>query len=165
MPRFLLRTYHGSKILQFDTGSSFLLKIHVIFYCQYAKFRKAAYKKVHLELLQSFFKIKLKVLSKLSKKFVNKFCSPYSCAIPNCRKNISNKLCLNMKILTEKKPLNIIHFLIRQYPYSVWTITQDLIKLGTYNISNLSYKFSFPKIFKIKDKILINFSLASHTAS
>ena len=35
-----------------------------------------AYEKVHLDLLQSFFKIKLKVLSQLSKKFVDKFCSP-----------------------------------------------------------------------------------------
>ena len=30
MPTLLLRTYHGSKFLQFDTGSSFLLKIHII---------------------------------------------------------------------------------------------------------------------------------------
>ena len=48
----LLRTYHDSKILQFDAGSSFLLKIHKIFYCQYAKFRNAAYETVHLDLLQ-----------------------------------------------------------------------------------------------------------------
>ena len=47
MPTLLLRTYHDSKILQFDTGSFFLVKIHIIFYCQYAK------------LLQSFLKIKL----------------------------------------------------------------------------------------------------------
>ena len=38
MTTLLLRTYHGSKILQFDTGSSFLLKIHIIFYRRYAKF-------------------------------------------------------------------------------------------------------------------------------
>ena len=76
MPRLLLRTYHGSKILQFDAGISFLLKVHVIFYFQYAKFRNAAYEKVHLDLLQSFFKIKLQVLSQLSKKCVDKFCSP-----------------------------------------------------------------------------------------
>ena len=74
MPTLLLRTYHGSKTLQFDTGSSFLLKIH-IFYYQYAKFRNAAYEKVHLDLLQIFLKIKLKTHSKLSKKFVDKFCS------------------------------------------------------------------------------------------
>ena len=67
-PRLLLRTYHGSKILQLDNESSFLLKIHVIFYCQYAKSGNAAYQKVHLDLLQNFFKIKLKVLSELSKK-------------------------------------------------------------------------------------------------
>ena len=76
MPRLLLRTYHGTKILQFDTGSTFLLKVHVIFYCQYAKFRSAAYEKAHLALLQSIFKISLKVLRQLSKKFVDKFCSP-----------------------------------------------------------------------------------------
>ena len=63
MPKLLLRTYHGSKILQFDTGSSFLLKIHIRFYYQYAKFRNAAYEKVHLDLLQIFLKIKLKTYS------------------------------------------------------------------------------------------------------
>ena len=80
MPTVLLRTYHGSKILQFDTGSSLLLKIHTDFNYQYAKFRNAAYKKVHLDLLQSFLKIKLKTNSQLSKKFVNKFCSLSFCA-------------------------------------------------------------------------------------
>ena len=38
-----------------------LLKIHVIFYREYAKSPNAAYEKVHFDLLQSFFKIKLKV--------------------------------------------------------------------------------------------------------
>ena len=52
MPTFLLRTYHDSKILQFDTGSSFLLKIRINFYYQYAKFPNAAYENVHLDLLQ-----------------------------------------------------------------------------------------------------------------
>ena len=103
-PRLLLRTYHGSKILQFDNESSFLLKIHVIFYCQYAKFRNAAYEKVHFDFLQSFFKIKLKVSSQLSKKFVDKFSSPEFCAILRSRKNVSHKLCLIIKILTEKQP-------------------------------------------------------------
>ena len=70
MPKHLLRTYHGNKILQFDTGSSFLLKIHINFYYQYAKFRNAAYEKVHLNLLQSFLKIKLKAHRHLSKNFV-----------------------------------------------------------------------------------------------
>ena len=63
MPTLLLRSFHGSRILQFDTGSSFLLKIHIIFYCQYAKFRNAAYEKFHLDLLQSFLKIKLRAHS------------------------------------------------------------------------------------------------------
>ena len=61
MPTLLLRTYYGSKILQFDSGSSFLLKIlHTNFYYQYAKFRNAAYEKVHLDLFKSFPKIKIK---------------------------------------------------------------------------------------------------------
>ena len=51
MLKLLLRAFHGSKILQFDTASSFLLKIHINFYYQYAKFRNAAYEKVHLDLL------------------------------------------------------------------------------------------------------------------
>ena len=71
MPMLLLRTYHGSKILQFDTGSSFLPKIHINFYYQYVKFRNAAYEKVHLELLQSFLKIKLKAQSQLSNSLKN----------------------------------------------------------------------------------------------
>ena len=79
MPTLLLRTYHGSKILQFDTGSSFLSKIHTFFYCQYAEFRNAAYEKVHLDLPQSFLKIKLNASSQLSKKSVDKFCSPSFC--------------------------------------------------------------------------------------
>ena len=57
MTTLLLRTYHGSKILQFDTRSSFLLKINIKFYCQYAEFRIAAYERV-LDLMQSFLKIK-----------------------------------------------------------------------------------------------------------
>ena len=80
MPTLLLRTYHGSKILQFDTGSPFLLKVHIVFYCQYAKLRNAPYEKVHLDLLQSFLKIKLKAHSQLSIKIVDKFCSPFFCA-------------------------------------------------------------------------------------
>ena len=55
---------------------AFLVEIHIIFYCQYAKFRNAAYEKVHLDLLQSFFKIKIKAHSQLSKKCVNKLRSP-----------------------------------------------------------------------------------------
>ena len=69
MPMPLLRTYHGSKIQQFDTRSSFLMKIHINLHYQYAKFRNAAYENVRLDLLQSFLKIKLKVHSQLSKKF------------------------------------------------------------------------------------------------
>ena len=60
MPALLLRTYHGSKILQFDTGSTFLSKIRISFYCQYAKFSKL-----------------LKAQSQFSKKFMDKFCSPF----------------------------------------------------------------------------------------
>ena len=52
-PRLLLRTYNGSKILQFDNDISFLLKIHVIFYSQYAKFRNAVYEKVHFDFLDN----------------------------------------------------------------------------------------------------------------
>ena len=80
MPTFLLRTYHGSKILQFDTGCSFLLKIHINLYCQCAKFRNVAYEKVNLDLLQSLLKINLKGHSQLSKKFVDTFCSPSFCS-------------------------------------------------------------------------------------
>ena len=57
-----------------------LLKIHIVFYCQYAEFRNTPYQKVHLDLLQSFLKIKLKAHGQLSKKFVDKFCSPSFCA-------------------------------------------------------------------------------------
>ena len=56
--------------LQFETGSSFLQKIHKNFYYQYAIFRNAAYENVHLDLLQSFLKIKLKTHSQLFKKFL-----------------------------------------------------------------------------------------------
>ena len=80
MPTLLLKTYHGSKVPQFDTGGSFLLKIHIIFYSKYAKFTNTAYEKVHLNLRQSFLKIKLKGLSQYSKTFLDKFCSPTLCA-------------------------------------------------------------------------------------
>ena len=63
-----------------DTGSSFLLKIHINFYYQYVKFRNAAFEKVHLDLLQSFSKIKLNTHIQLSKKFMDKFCSLTFCA-------------------------------------------------------------------------------------
>ena len=65
MAMCLLRTCHGIKILQFDTGSSSLLKIHRNFYYQYAKLRNAAYEKVHLDILQSFLKTKGKAHSYL----------------------------------------------------------------------------------------------------
>ena len=58
----------------------FLSKIHIIFYYQYAKFRSAAYEKVHLDLLQSLLKIELKAHSQFFKKFVDKSCSPSFCA-------------------------------------------------------------------------------------
>ena len=51
------------------------MEIHMIFYCQWAKFRNAAHEKVHLDLLQSFLKIKLKAHNQLSKKIVDKFFS------------------------------------------------------------------------------------------
>ena len=41
IPTLLAKTYHGSKILQFNTGSTFLSKIHISFYCQDAKFSNA----------------------------------------------------------------------------------------------------------------------------
>ena len=80
MPKPLLRTYNGSKIQQFYTGSCFLLKVHRSFYYQYAKFRNAAYEKVHLDLLQRFLKTKLTAHIGLSKKIANKFHSPSFCA-------------------------------------------------------------------------------------
>ena len=133
-PRFLLKTYHGSKILRFDNESSFLLKIHVIFYCQYAKFCNAAY--VHLDLLQSFFKIK---------PLVN--CSKNLWSLIFCfsewPQKVSNKLCLIMNVLAEKN-LDIIHFLLRQQLYSIWTINKDLMKLGVYNMSN-------PSLFEVSN--------------
>ena len=46
---------------------AFLVEIHIIFYCQYVEFRNAANEKVHLDLLKSFFKIKLKLHSQLFK--------------------------------------------------------------------------------------------------
>ena len=76
---------------------AFLVEIHM-FYCQYAKVRNAAYEKVHLDLLQSFFKIKIKAHSQLSKKCVDKFCSASFSAILSSRKNACNILCLIMKI-------------------------------------------------------------------
>ena len=63
MATFPLRIYHGGKILQFDTERSFLLIILINVYYQYAKIRNAAYRKVHLDLTQSFLKIKLKAYS------------------------------------------------------------------------------------------------------
>ena len=65
---------------------AFLVEIHIIFYCQYGKFRNAAHENVHLDLLQSFFEIKIKAHSQLSKKCENKFCSPSFCAILRSRK-------------------------------------------------------------------------------
>ena len=76
MSILLLRTYYGSKILQFDTRNSILRKIYIIFYCQQAKFPNAAHEKVHLDLLKSLLKIKLNAHSQLSKKFVDKLYSP-----------------------------------------------------------------------------------------
>ena len=56
MQALLLRTYHGSKILQFGTGSTFLSKIRISFDWQYAKFSK---------------------LLKAQSQFMDKFCSPF----------------------------------------------------------------------------------------
>ena len=78
----------------------------------YATFRNAAYENVHLDFFQSFFKIKIKAHSQLSKKCVDKFCSPFFCAILSSRKNVSNMLCVIMKILTEKNPfISFISFI------------------------------------------------------
>ena len=82
----------------------------LVFYCQYAKFRNAVYKKVHLDLLQSFLKIKLKAHSQLS--LFLRFQS-LELTILSSRKNVSNMFCLIMIILTEKN-LDITHFLLRQ---------------------------------------------------
>ena len=114
------------------------METHIIVFCQYAKFRNAAYEKVHLDLLQNLFKIKLKAHSQLFKKCVDKFCSPSFRAILSRRKNVSNMFLFNYESINRKKPLYIIHFLLCRQPYSIWTITQDLIKLRTYNISNPS---------------------------
>ena len=76
MPVVLLRTYNGRKILQIDTGSSLLLRFHINFYYQYAKFRNAAYEIVYLD----SFQVKLKAHSQLSKKFVDSFRSLSFCA-------------------------------------------------------------------------------------
>ena len=67
---------------------NFLSEIHKIFYCEYAKFGNSVYEKVHLDLLKSLFKIKLKAHSQISKKFVDKFCSHYFCAIMKRAPNI-----------------------------------------------------------------------------
>ena len=84
---------------------AFSVEILIIFYCQCAKFRNAEYEKVYLDLFQCFFKIKLKTHSQFSKKFVDKFCSPSFCAILSSHKNVSNMLCLIIKILREKTPI------------------------------------------------------------
>ena len=90
---------------------TFLVEIHLIIFCQYAKFCNAAFEKVYLDLLQSFFKIKLKAYSQLSKKSVDKFCAPSFCAILSRRKNVSNILCLIRKPKERKKEnLDITHF-------------------------------------------------------
>ena len=65
---------------------AFLVEIRIFFYCKYAKFGNAAYKKVHLDLLQSYFKTKLKAHSKLFKEFLDKFCSTSFCATLTSRK-------------------------------------------------------------------------------
>ena len=75
----LRRTYHDGKIQQFYTGSSFLLKIRIIFCYQYAKFCNAAYEKVRFDLLQGFLKINLETHSHPFKKLVDKFRSPFFC--------------------------------------------------------------------------------------
>ena len=109
MPTLLLRTCHGSKILQFDTGSSFLSFIANMPNPVVLRMKKfiSIYFKV-------FLKIKLKGHSQFSKKFVDKFCSPTFCAFNNFNhmleltilsssKNVSNMFCLIMKILTNRK--------------------------------------------------------------
>ena len=113
--------------LQFDSESNFLLKIHISFYCQYAKFSNAA---------------------KGPQSVVSEICRlvPFLCfqsldvTILSKHKNASKMLCLVMKILTEKiiRYLGITHFSLAAIFY-----------------------FSFPNIFKIKDKILLTFSVES----
>ena len=84
MQALLLRTYHGSKILQFDTGSTFLSKIRISFYYQYAKFSKL-----------------LKAKSQFSEKFMAKFCSPLFCAFNHF---IFNKKLRHTKLLHTTAP-------------------------------------------------------------
>ena len=79
MPTLLLRIYHGGEILQFDTGSSFLINSHSLLLA-ICEIPQCAYEKVHVDLLQSFLKIKLKAHSQLSENFLDKFCSSSFCA-------------------------------------------------------------------------------------
>ena len=104
MPTILRRTY-DSKTLQFDTRGSFLLKIHIIFCLQYAKFRSAAYEKVHLDLLQSFLKIKPKTHSISLANLQINFEVPFSLelTILSSGENVINMFCLITKIFTTKR--------------------------------------------------------------
>ena len=104
MSTILRRTY-DSKTLQFDTGGSFLLKIHIIFYLQYAKFRSAANEKVHLDLLQSFLKIKPKTHSISLANLQINFEVPFSLelTILSSGENVINMFCLITKIFTTKR--------------------------------------------------------------
>ena len=121
---------HANTSTQKLSWQPFLSKIHIIFYYQDANFRNATYGKVHLDLLQSFLKIKLKGHSQFSKKFVDLqsliLCfKSLDLTILSSHKNFSNMLYLIMKILTEKKySVTSISLTFRQRPYSTLTITK-----------------------------------------
>ena len=108
MPTLLLRTYHGNKFLQFDTESSFLLKIHIIFYFQYVKFHIPAYGRVPLDLFQSFLKIELKGHSQFSKKNLDKFCKASYLTYRRKRSWSRNKKsCRNLSLIVKTFEWNI----------------------------------------------------------
>ena len=63
MPALLLRTYHGSKILQFDTGSPFFIEDSHKLLLSVCQIQQAA-----------------QGPKQFSKKFMYKFCCPFFCA-------------------------------------------------------------------------------------
>ena len=117
MQALLRRTYHGSKISQFDTGSTFLSKMHISTPLTITTKRSTLDVATALDSLLSAFIVSmpnsamlLKAHNQFSKKFVDKFCSPFfmlsiiwSNYFESSQKNVSNMLCLVMRIFTEKK--------------------------------------------------------------
>ena len=114
----------AAKFCNLIQGSTFLLKIHVTFYCQYAKFRNAPwiYSKVFSKSSENAIANSLKNL------WINSVVSPFLLSITYTNYSENAKILptcfmLIMKILTEKK-LDITHFLLRWQSYSIWTATQ-----------------------------------------